>query len=139
MYCVCINLVHFVFIEQLCNDYETVCVGHVLEALCPLCPVGNLLLYYIVLLILLNIFRSFHFIHTSCRKSQTSVYFIRKRNHADILVKMLLPISIWFQLDTGQSMGVARKGRGSWDLPQSNPTEIIKDKTCTHCMHCALG
>ena len=40
----CINLVYFVFIVQLCNDYETVCVGHMLEALCPLCPFGNLLL-----------------------------------------------------------------------------------------------
>jgi len=26
------------------NDYETVCFGHMLEALCPLCPVENLLL-----------------------------------------------------------------------------------------------
>jgi len=33
-----------VFIVQPCNDYETVCVVHMLEALCPLCPVENLLL-----------------------------------------------------------------------------------------------
>ena len=32
------------FIVQLYNDYETVCVGHMLEALCPLCPFENLLL-----------------------------------------------------------------------------------------------
>jgi len=32
---------------------------------------------------------------------------------------------LWFA-----TRGVA-KGGGSWD-PQSNPTKIIKDKTCTH-------
>jgi len=41
---VCINFVCFEFIEQLCNDYETAYVGHMLEALCPLCPFENLLL-----------------------------------------------------------------------------------------------
>ena len=35
LYCVCINLVYFVFIVQPYNDYETVCLGHMLEALCP--------------------------------------------------------------------------------------------------------
>ena len=37
-------IVHFMFIEQLFNDHETVCVGHILEALCFLCPFENLLL-----------------------------------------------------------------------------------------------
>jgi len=36
--------VYFVFIVQPYNEYETVCVGHMLEALFPLCPVENLLL-----------------------------------------------------------------------------------------------
>jgi len=35
---------HFGFIEELCNDFATVCVGHMLDALCPLCPFENLLL-----------------------------------------------------------------------------------------------
>jgi len=38
------KLHHFEFIEQLCNDYETVCVGHMLEALYPWCHLENLLL-----------------------------------------------------------------------------------------------
>ena len=37
------NLVHFSLLnETTCIDYEIVCVGHMLEALCPLCPFENL-------------------------------------------------------------------------------------------------